>query len=148
MGIFILMALEGYFFGLFFGVLCKDEQSAINLLPMVLIPIIIFGGLAVNIKDIPGYIRWLQYFSPLRHAFLIVFQDQMNSVKFEQFVPYNLPKQYGIDGDSTESLFFLLGLLGFYSIASISLLLYLKKKRMWFNFVWSLYFSSQYYSLS
>ena len=97
---------------------------------MVLIPIIIFGGLAVNINDIPAYIRWLQYLSPLRHSFLIIFQDQLDSEKFQQFKPYNLPKQYGIDGDSTSAFFYLLGLLGLYFVLSIVILLYLMKKRM------------------
>jgi len=96
---------------------------------MVLIPIIVFGGLAVNINDIPGYIRWLQYFSPLRHSFLILFQDQMNSEKFQQFQPYNLPKQLGIDGDSTAALGYLLGLFGLYFVLSIVLLVYQMKKR-------------------
>ena len=73
------MAFEGYLFGMFFGVLCKDATAAANLLPMVLIPILIFGGLAVNINTIPAYVSWLQYLSPLRHSFLIIFQDQMSS---------------------------------------------------------------------
>jgi ABC-type multidrug transport system permease subunit len=75
---------------MFFGVLCKDENSTINLLPMVMIPILIFGGLAVNINDIPVYIRWFQYLSPLRHAFLILFKDQMDSSNFSQYAGLNL----------------------------------------------------------
>ena len=87
----MIMALEGYLFGMFFGVLCKDENSAISLLPMVVIPILIFGGLVVNINDIHPYIRWLQYLSSLRHSFLIVFQDQLNTANFAQYKFLNLP---------------------------------------------------------
>lgn len=79
------MALEGYLFGLFFGVLVKDQTAAVNLLPMVVIPILLFAGLVVNINDIPEYLRWLQYFSPLRHSVLIVFQDQLESSNFSQY---------------------------------------------------------------
>lgn len=85
-----MMALEGYFFGLFFGILCKDSSAAVIYLPMVLIPIILFGGLVVNINDIPVYLRWLQYLSPLRHAFLILFQDQLSSNRLEHFSELNL----------------------------------------------------------
>ena len=79
------MAFEGYLFGMLFGVLCKTGNAAANLLPMVLIPILIFGGLVVNINTVPAYISWLQYLSPLRHSFLIMFQDQMTSDKFKRF---------------------------------------------------------------
>lgn len=61
------------------------------MLVFVLIPIIIFGGLVVNINTIPIYIRWLQYISPLRHSFMIVFQDQLQSAKLIQLAGLNLP---------------------------------------------------------
>jgi ABC-type multidrug transport system permease subunit len=78
-GIFVLLGLTGIFFGMMFGVLNKDPERTIALLPMVLIPIIIFGGLIVSINEMPEYVQWLPYLSPLRHSFLIIFQDQLNT---------------------------------------------------------------------
>jgi len=95
-----------------------------------MIPILIFGGLVVNLNDIPAYISWLQYISPLRHSFLIIFQDVLNSSKLQQLLPYDIPKKYGIDGDPFVSFGFLLGLLVLYFLLSILLLIYLMKKRM------------------
>ena len=62
-----------------FGVLNKDSEQAINILPLAVIPILIYGGLVVNTNDIPVYSSWLQYLSPLRHSFMIVFQNQLKS---------------------------------------------------------------------
>lgn len=97
MAVIVIMALQGYLFGLMFGVLCKDSETGITLLPLVIIPILVFGGLVIRISDIPEYIRWMQYISSLRHSFLIVFQDQMKSSKFQQYGILNLPELYGID---------------------------------------------------
>jgi ABC-type multidrug transport system permease subunit len=85
------MALEGYIFGMFFGAVCRDQATTSHLLPIVLLPIMIFGGLVVNVNNIPVYIRWLQYLSPMRHSFLILFQSQMASNKFKDFAIFNLP---------------------------------------------------------
>lgn len=94
------MAFEGYLFGLFFGVLVKDQTAAVTFLPMALIPMLLVSGLVVNISDIPVFIRWLQYFSPIRHSLLILFQDQLQSQKFKEYWPLNLPDAYGL-GDSS-----------------------------------------------
>jgi len=87
----MLMGLLGYFFGIFFGILCKNEITAINLLPMVLIPMLLFGGPAININSIPTYIRWFQYLSPVRHSVLIIFQNQMKTSPFKKFTALNIP---------------------------------------------------------
>ncbi len=52
---------------------------------------LLFGGLVVNINDIPVYLRWLQYLTPIRHSFLIVFQDQIKSNKLSQYADLDLP---------------------------------------------------------
>ena len=97
---------------------------------MVMIPIMMFGGLMVNIKDISVYISWMQYFSPMRHTFLILFQDQMKSSCFEQYLPLDLPKVYGIDGDAMLSLLLLVGLLLFYFIFSLVMLHLLIRRKL------------------
>jgi ATP-binding cassette subfamily G (WHITE) protein 1 len=126
--IFILLAISGFLFGLMFGVLNKDSNQAINLFPLVVIPILIYGGLVVNIKDIPVYSQWLQYFSPLRHSFMIVFQDQLYSSKLALYQPYNLAAVYGLDGDSTVALVSLIGLIGIYLIFALLFLIIIKKR--------------------
>jgi len=97
---------------------------------MVVIPILLFGGVVVNINDIPEFIRWLQYFSPMRHAFLIIFQDQMSTNIFSQYSPLNLPKVYGIDGNSLVAFFCSTGLLVLYFTLSIVILNFSIKRKL------------------
>ena len=99
---------------------------------MAVIPMLLFGGIVVKIDDIPWYVRWLQYLSPIRHAFLIVFQDQMNTSNFEQYTPLNLPKVYGIDADPIIGVLCSIGLIMLYFSLSIAILHCSIKKKMWY----------------
>ncbi len=122
------MGLSGYLFGLFFGVLNKDSVKAINFLPLVVIPMMVYGGLVVNLDTIPSYNSWLQYISPLRHSFTIIFQDQLNSKKMAAFQPYNLPKAFGLNGDPGYAFLYLIALSVFFIACSIVILMVLKKR--------------------
>lgn len=97
-------------------------------MPLVVIPLIIFGGLVVNINDIPAYVRWLSYLTPLRHSFIIIFKDQLLTSNLEIYRDLNLPAIYGLDGDPFVALACLIGLTGLYLIISVILLMLLKKK--------------------
>jgi hypothetical protein len=94
---------------------------------MVVIPILLFGGLVVNIDDIPVYIRWLQYLSPIRHSVIILFQDQMSSSKFRQYAALDLPHRYGLGASSEVAWSCLLGLLLVYFSLSVLFLFIMKK---------------------
>lgn len=125
----MLLAINGLMFGLMFGVLNKNAEQAITFMPLVVIPIIIFGGLVINLNDVPVYIQWMQYLSPLRHSFIILFQDQLSSpylAQFQQGLP--LSSLYGLDGNALVALGCLLAQIVAYLILSLLLLIILKKK--------------------
>lgn len=111
-----------------FGVLNKNSEQAINLLPLVVIPLIIFGGLVINIHDIPVYVRWVSYLTPLRHSFVIVFQDQLQTSNMAIYDGLDLPNKYGLDGDPLVALACLGGLAFTYLLSALLLLICLKKK--------------------
>lgn len=121
------MAIQGYFSGMMFGVLCKNDKTAIDLLPAVILPMQLFGGLFVNINNVPAYISWFQYLCPLRHAFLILFQDQMDSDKFAVFGEMDLPEKYGLGGDRRLSWIILLSWQAGYLFLSM-IFLFMRKK--------------------
>ena len=112
---------------MFFGILCKDDKMAVNMLPAFIMPMKLFGGLFINIDHVPVYIRWFQYLCPLRHGFLILFQDQMETDKFSMFSAMNLPAEYGLGGDKLLSWIILLGWLVGYIFLSITILFIRKK---------------------
>lgn len=120
--------MTGFLYGLMFGVLNKNSEQAITLMPLVVIPLIIFGGLVVNIHDIPVYVRWISYLTPLRHSFIIVFQDQLQTNNMAIYSSLGLPNKYGLDGDPLIALACLGGLTLAYLLSALLLLIYLKKK--------------------
>ncbi len=120
--------MTGFLFGLMFGVLNKNPEQAITLMPLVVIPLILFGGLVVNIHDIPVYVRWISYLTPLRHSFIIVFQDQLQTTNMAIYSGLDLPTKYGLDGDPWIAFACLTALMLTYLLAALLLLIYLKKR--------------------
>lgn len=102
---FTFLAFEGYIFGLFFGVACKDSNTAVNLLPPFFITFLIVSGLPCNLNDIPPYISWLQYLSPTRHGFFILLLDQLKTSKINYFANQQALTRFGVHGDIYEPLY-------------------------------------------
>lgn len=101
---YTFLAFEGYIFGIFFGVACKDSNTAINLVPLFYMAFLCVSGLAVNINDIPPYIRWMQYLSPTRHGFFILMLDQLKTSKINYFENQLALDRLGIYGDVWEPI--------------------------------------------
>lgn len=73
-------------FGSLIGIMFSTSEQAIQILPLIIFPVFIFGGLAVNLNDIPSYSSWIQYLSPVRHAYMAILWDQMGSPKMHNIV--------------------------------------------------------------
>ena len=65
----VLMSLCGNSIGLMAGCAFKDVKVATGIVPMVLMPLIIFSGFFANSKYFYVWIGWLQYLSPVKYAF-------------------------------------------------------------------------------
>lgn len=74
-----LIAISGYMMGSLIGIIFSTSEHAIQMLPIVIIPLILFGGLVVNLRTIPSYSSWAQYISPIRHTYSALILDQLNS---------------------------------------------------------------------
>lgn len=74
-----LVAISGYMMGSLVGIVFSTSQHAIQILPLVVIPLVLFGGLIVNLKSIPEYSSWAQYISPIRHTYSALVLDQLSS---------------------------------------------------------------------
>lgn len=86
--------------------MCKNTTTGITILPIFLIAFLIVGGLPCNLNDVPSYISWMQYISPMRHGFFILLLDQLKSAKMHHYFnnPYIL-NRLGIYGDIYEPLY-------------------------------------------
>jgi ABC-type multidrug transport system permease subunit len=78
-GIYLLQGFAGYMMGLIIGVLCKSEQFAVQIVPLILIPMVLFGGLAINLNSIPEYAGWIQYINPIRYGYNALLNSQLKT---------------------------------------------------------------------
>jgi ABC-type multidrug transport system permease subunit len=63
--------------GIITGIAIKDQHLAINSAPIVIIPLVLYGGLIVNLKTLPWYSGWIQYFTPLQYSYNAIVQSQL-----------------------------------------------------------------------
>jgi ABC-type multidrug transport system permease subunit len=72
-GLFLLMVIltsnTAISMGYFVSALCPTIALAMAITPMVVIPLMIFGGFFLNSESVPLYFIWLEKISFLRYAF-------------------------------------------------------------------------------
>ena len=125
--ILILIVLTATSIGFFLGCILDNPSVAVNMSIMVFLPIAIFGGFFVNLKDVYSWLSWLQYFSPIRYSVEAMLRNE-----FEDNGDYDNPdaifEAYDYDIGLYECIFILLGFaLLFRILALISLKLTIKK---------------------
>ena len=55
-------------FGYFMSSIFNKEETVTALAPIVVMPLILFGGQFANPQNIPDWISWFQYLSPIRYS--------------------------------------------------------------------------------
>jgi len=78
-GVYLLQGFAGFMLGLIIGVLCKTEQLAVQIVPLLMIPMVLFGGLNVNLSTIPAYANWIQYINPIRYGYNALLNSQLKT---------------------------------------------------------------------
>jgi ABC-type multidrug transport system permease subunit len=63
--------------GLFIGSLSNDAKGASTLLPMFVFTFLVFSGLFKNLANIPDWIGWIQYFTPVKYTFASIINNQI-----------------------------------------------------------------------
>ena len=56
-------------FGYLISSIFESEETAVAIAPIIMLPIILFGGQFANSGDIQAWISWFQYVSPIRYGF-------------------------------------------------------------------------------
>jgi ABC-type multidrug transport system permease subunit len=67
--ILLLISNIGGSLGLFIGTIAKDSEVAISLVPIIIMPFMIFSGYFVNRKNTPPWFIWVEWISFIRYAF-------------------------------------------------------------------------------
>jgi ATP-binding cassette subfamily G (WHITE) protein 1 len=123
----MLTALCGMGLGIVAGAAFPNMGIGLAVLPMLLLPLMLFSGLYVNTGSLPAWLGWIKYISPTFYAFNAAVKNEFSGLKIAECpLPLKSPcsgeialKQLSMEGGPTilESC---LVLLGIYIILLIS----------------------------
>lgn len=69
------MGFAGSAVGLLIGSILEDAKSVAAVVPILLLPVILFSGFFKNRNDLPKWIGWLEYISPIKYGFIAFVLD-------------------------------------------------------------------------
>ena len=78
----VFCAVCGTAIGTFISAIFDDVAIALAVLPLVLLPVLLFSGLFVNFGNFPAWLSWLQWASPVRYAFSGLLRNQFSNYTF------------------------------------------------------------------
>ena len=64
-----------------------DLAVALAVLPVILLPLLLFSGLFVNTKTIPVYFNWIKYISPMFYAFVGMMETEFSGTTLSNCDP-------------------------------------------------------------
>lgn len=65
-----LMGFAGSSMGLLLGSVILDAKSVSSVVPMLILPFILFSGFFKNRDDLPRWLFWIEYISPNKYGFI------------------------------------------------------------------------------
>ena len=87
MGIFILISHISAALGIFLGACFEKIDTALTAMPMLLLPLMIFGGILVNLKNVPWPFLPIKWISPVKHAFVALTKNDLTGYIFPNCTP-------------------------------------------------------------
>jgi ABC-type multidrug transport system permease subunit len=73
----ILVGFAGSAIGLLIGSVILDAKSVSAVVPIILLPLILFSGFFKNRNDLPMWIGWIEYISPIKYGFIAFVENQV-----------------------------------------------------------------------
>ncbi|EAR84815.1 ABC transporter family protein (macronuclear) [Tetrahymena thermophila SB210] len=120
----IIMSITGVSVGYFVGTLFKDANTSMSMMPMIVIPFMLFSGFYKNRSDYASWIGWVEYLSPFKYAFQALC---INEFEVTYFIP-NPIKSYNFEFSKGEALGLLIVYMIIVSMIAFFLLSIFKKK--------------------
>ena len=102
-----LLTLNGISLGLMLGAMILDQKSVAVVTPIVLLPFFLFSGFFKNTGNIPVWIGWIQYISPIKYGFASWVQNEV------QFASQSNVNELNLD----TSLWLSIGLLALLGVS-------------------------------
>jgi ABC-type multidrug transport system permease subunit len=95
--VFIMVILEncGTALGIFVASFFEDIAVALAVVPMFLMPLMIFSGFFVNSETSPAFLQWIKYISPMKYAFVALVKNEFEGLNLHcapnQLTPVPIP---------------------------------------------------------
>ena len=103
--IFSFLGTSGLLIGIVTGIAIKNQNLAIQAAPLVTIPFVLYGGLVVNLENLPAYSSWLQYLTPMRYSFNAFVNSQLRSDALDHLGDIDLVRdRLGLTGTVAENI--------------------------------------------
>lgn len=68
--VLFLISLAGNSIGLLMGSAISEAKLISIFIPIFIMPLVLFSGFYKNNQDIPMWIGWIQYISPIKYSFI------------------------------------------------------------------------------
>lgn len=78
--VLILMALTGNAMGLFIACIFPDVAIALQVAPIIILPLVMFSGFVLNTDSIPVYLMWLEWISPAKYGFAALARNEFKGL--------------------------------------------------------------------
>jgi len=82
-GMVILVGSIGCSLGVAAGAAVPNIQFAMTLMPMIIMPLVIFSGFLVRPDNIPIYFKWIYYIDLMQYAFQVFAVNEFKSLEFD-----------------------------------------------------------------
>ena len=76
MGTSIILSNAATGLGIFITSLFQNLPAALAVVPIILLPFMLFCGYLINYDSIPGYFWWIQWINPLKYAFTAMVKNE------------------------------------------------------------------------
>jgi len=97
--------------GIMVSCIFAELSVAMTVMPLFLLPLMVFSGFFVNSDTLPKYFAWISYISPMKYGFTAVGQNEFAGLQIHCTPAQNCPPGY--DGEAV------LALLGFNDKGSV-----------------------------
>lgn len=131
----VATALSGMAVGTVAGAAFSDITMALVVLPLILLPLMMFSGLFVNVGSLPVYFAWIKWISPMKYAYCALMKNEYHGLRFAKCDPSKeactgelVLEQMSMNGglsvaENTVTLFgiyIILTIIGFLALAVMS----------------------------
>lgn len=87
----VMTGLSGMAVGTVAGAAFNEIGMALAVLPLLLLPLMMFSGLIINIGSIPIYFRWIKYISPMKYGYEALMKNEYLGMRFPHCDPTREP---------------------------------------------------------